>query len=151
MLNHVPVFGTIFGLGLLAFASWRNNDAMKKAALGALVIVALVAVPVYLTGEPAEDVVEALPGVSKAVLEQHESAAVAAFSGILALGIGAFAGLLLCRNGKPVPRWVAITMLLASVVVGGLMAWTAGLGGQVRHSEIRASTGPASTGHVDRD
>ena len=42
MLNHIPVLGTAFGLGLLAFALWRRSDELKKTALGVFVLVALM-------------------------------------------------------------------------------------------------------------
>jgi len=35
-------------------------------------------------------------------------------------------------------KWFATTSLAISLVVAGLMGWTANLGGQVRHTEIRA-------------
>src|SRR5688500_14191615 len=89
MLNHVPVLATAFGLGLLVLAAWRRSDEVKKVALGLFVVGALLAVPVYLTGEPAEDAVEQLPGVSKAIIEQHEDAAAVAFTAIAVLGVAA--------------------------------------------------------------
>ncbi len=88
LLNHLPVLGTLFGLGLLLFGIWRKSTELKKTSLGVLVLVALAAVPVYLTGEPAGDAVESLPGVSKPIMEQHEEAAGFAFTGSLALGGG---------------------------------------------------------------
>jgi len=138
MLNHVPVLGLAFGLGLLAFGVWRKNDVLKKTALTLFVIAAMVAVPVYLTGEPAEDLAKPLPGVSEAILEQHEETAVYAFAGMVAVGILALGGLLRFRAGKLVPASFAWVVLALSLVVSGVMAWTANLGGQVRHSEIRA-------------
>ena len=140
MLNHVPVLGVVFGLGLLTLGLWRKNDLLDKAALSVLVIVALVAVPVYLTGEPAEDVAKPLPGVSTAVLEQHEELAAYAFGGVVAVGALALGGLLWFHSGKPLPIPFVCVVLALSVVVAGVMAWTANLGGQVRHSEIRTGT-----------
>lgn len=61
LLNHLPVVGTICGAGLLAFTLSRRSNDLKRAALGLLVISALVAIPAYLTGEPAEDGVKGLP------------------------------------------------------------------------------------------
>ena len=142
ILNHVPVFGTAFGLGLLVFAIWRKSEELKKTTLGVFVIVALLAVPVYLTGEPAEDGVKSLPGVSKPIIEQHEEAATVAFTSVVVLGVTALAGLLLFRRGKMVPAWYGYVMLAASLIVGGLMVWTANMGGQVRHTEIRSSASP---------
>jgi uncharacterized membrane protein len=150
ILNHVPVLGTAFGLGLLVFGMARKSQELKKAALGVSVIVALLAVPAYLTGEPAEDGVKALSGVAMPVIEQHERAATVAFTGILVLGAAALTGLLLFRSGQQLPSWFGSLMLAASLIVSGLMAWTANLGGQIRHSEIRSGASPsAATGHKD--
>ncbi len=139
IVNHVPVLGTAFGLGLLIFAQWKGLAEVKKAALGVFVIMALLAVPAYLTGEPAEGVVTSLPGVSKDLIEAHEEAATVAFAGVVVLGLGALTGLIVFRGPRLVPGWFGSLMLAASLVVSGLMAWTANLGGQVRHPEVRAS------------
>ncbi len=138
LLNHAPVLGTIFGAGLLVFAVWKKSQEETKAALGFLVVAGLLTVPAYLTGEPAEGVVGSLPGVSQSVIEQHEEAATIAFVAVAVLGVGALIGLVLFRKGKAVPLWFGYVVLAASLLVGGLMAWTANLGGQVRHTEIRS-------------
>jgi len=40
-----------------------------------------------------------------------------------------------------------VLMLAASLIVSGLMAWTANVGGQIRHTEIRSNASPpTSTG-----
>tara|TARA_R110002049_G_scaffold307994_2_gene510514 strand:+ start:188 stop:706 length:519 start_codon:yes stop_codon:yes gene_type:complete len=151
VLNHLPVLGTAFGLGLLAFGIWRQSTELKKTALGIFVLVALMAVPVYLTGEPAEEGVEGLPGVSETIIEQHEEAAGVAFASIGALGVIALIGLLMLRHGKPVPAWFAGLMVIASLTVSGLMAWTANIGGQIRHTEIRTGAVTSAPASKDRD
>jgi hypothetical protein len=138
IINHVPVLGTIFGLGLLAFALWRGSDELKKAALGIFVIIALLTVPTYLTGEPAWHVVNGLPGVSDSVFHQHDDAAGVAFTGSAVLGVLALIGLIWFRGGKPVKKWFSALVLAGAVAVSGLMLWTANLGGQIRHTEIRS-------------
>jgi hypothetical protein len=40
---------------------------------GGFVLTALLALPVYFTGEPAEKVVERLPGVTEPLIEEHEN------------------------------------------------------------------------------
>lgn len=146
MLTHVPVLGTVFGLGLLLFALWRKSDEVKRVALGVFVLATLFAVPVYLTGEPAEDGVKGLPGVTKAVVKDHEEAAEVAFTALVILGVGALAGLVLFRRGRAVPGWYGIGLLVAAFVVGGLLTWTASLGGRVRHTEIRPQAPPSAGG-----
>jgi hypothetical protein len=151
MLNHTPVLGTVFGLGLLTFGIWRKSNELKKTALGVFVLAALMAVPVYLTGEPAEEGVEGLPGVSEAIIEQHEEAAGVAFTCIGAIGVIALLGLLALRHGKTVPAWLTGVMVIASLAASGLMAWTANSGGQIRHTEIRAGAVTTTSAHKDRD
>ena len=146
IVNHAPVLGVVFGLGLLVFALLKRSQELKRAALGVFVIIALLALPAYLTGEPAEGLITSLPGVSKTVIEQHEEAGTVAFIGILILGVGALAGLILFRKGKNVPTWYGAVILVAALVVSGLMAWAANLGGHVRHPEIRAGPSAPVTG-----
>ncbi len=152
VLTHIPVLGTVFALALFVFAIWRGSEEMKKAALGVFVIVALFAVPAYLTGEPSEHTVEALPGVSKAGIDRHEDAALTAFVAMSILGVAALAGLILFRRSMMIPGWYALLIGAASLIVSGLMAWTANLGGQVRHTEIAPGTSPPATvQHHDDD
>ena len=146
ILNHIPVLGTVFGLVLLLFGLWRRSEELKKAALGTFVIVALLGVPAYLTGEPAEEGVKSLPGVMGNIIEQHEEAASVAFTCSVVLGIASLGGLLAFRRGKAVPAWFSAIMVAAAVIVSSVMSWTANLGGQVRHTEIRAGV-PASMGN----
>ena len=135
MLNHVAVLGTAFGLGLVGWALLKKSEELKKVSLGVFVIVALLAIPAYLTGEPAEELVEDLPGVSETFIEQHEEAAQVAFAGVLIVGAAALGGLIFFRRGK---NWLSVIVLVLSLIVFVLMARTANLGGLIRHMEIRA-------------
>ena len=138
ILNHIPVVGLGAAILLLLYAFARRNDDMKKAALIGFVLLALAAIPVYLTGGRAEDRVEHLPGVSEAIIEEHEEAATSSLIAIEILGVLSLAGLVLTRGSKAVPRWLAVTSLAASIVVVAAMIRTANLGGQIRHTEIRS-------------
>ena len=151
VVTHIPVLGTIFALVLFLFALWRKNEAMKKAALGAFVIVALFAVPAYFTGEPSEHRAESLPGVSETVMDRHEDAGLIAFVAISVLGAVALGGLFLFRQGKSVPAWYGLIVVAAAFIVSGLMVWVANLGGQVRHTEIRPETNATAPGKEHKD
>ena len=149
LLNHLPVVGTICGLGLLIFALRRRSNDLTRAALGVLVISALTAIPTYLTGEPAEGAIKELIGNSKQFVEPHQEAAGIALGGILVLGAIALVGLVWFRGERLVPSWFATTVLLGSLIVAGLLGWTANLGGQIHHSEIRPSS--SSQTQIPRD
>ncbi len=136
--NHLPVIGTAFALGLLGFGLWRKSADVTKAALGAFVICSLLALPAYFTGEPAEHAVKRMSGVSQSTIEEHQEAATVALIGIAVLGVMSLTGLIFFRHGKPVPAWPGSIILIAALAVCGLMGWTAMLGGQIRHTEIRS-------------
>lgn len=91
VLNHFPVIGTLIGIALLGLGFASRSDAVKRASLVILLGMAIMTIPVYLTGEPAEERVENAGGVSQPVIEEHEEAAKFAFAamgfaGIIALG-----------------------------------------------------------------
>lgn len=160
LLNHVPVVGAIFGLGLLAWGMLRGRDAVVRAALGALVIAGVAGVATYLSGEPAEEVVEEVAGVSEALIERHEETAIWATGGAVLAGVVALAALAVHR-GRSVSRGFATLVLALALGTSGLMGWTAHLGGQIRHPEIRRGAvavggetspgGELEEGHEDDD
>ena len=133
-LNHIPVWASP-SLALLAAAVfWRNEDAAPCRRV-TLVIVALVAVPVYLSGEGAEEIVEHEPGVSHDVIEEHEEIALVAIIAMEALGLLALAGLVLSRRAAGAPSWMGIGSLVLALAVAGLMGLTAYRGGKINHPE----------------
>ncbi len=139
MLNHVPLFGALTVTILCGLALLRRQQGLARAGLLVAVLTATVGVVVYLTGEPAEELVEDLPGVSEAVLETHEEIALVATVVLGAFGVLALGGLIAFRHG--VTMGFTRALLAASFVPLAAMAYTAYLGGQVRHSEIRPGGG----------
>lgn len=139
LLNHVPVIGTVIALCLLAWAAIRRDDGLARVCLGMLAVLALSAVAVFLTGEPAEEAVEGLAGVSESLVERHEDAARLATIALGALGLLS-AGTLLRFRRRALPAWTAAAFLVLALVPVFAMAWTANLGGRIRHPEIRAET-----------
>jgi len=139
LMNHVPVVGTLFALLLFAAAIFLRETVSTRFALGFSAALALVAVAVYFTGEPAEEAIEKLAGISERTIEQHEEAAQ-----LSTIAISIFGGLALVALGifrkRQMPRWVGAAGLAGTVVLTALMGWTANLGGQIRHSEIRSAS-----------
>jgi hypothetical protein len=91
MLNHLPVMGTLFSLLLLAWSLIRRSAEIQKLALGVALLAGLSSVPAYLTGEPAEEVIEHMAGVDEAYIEEHESMGKFALWCGVALGVVAAA------------------------------------------------------------
>lgn len=146
-MNHFPVMGAIFGALILAWGIFRGNEEVKNLGLAALVVTALVAIPVFLTGEPAEETVEGLPGVLESAIEQHEDFAKLGLTAAIVSGVAGLFSLIYswfrpAQGG--IGRLMAIGTLALSLVTVGMIGWTAKLGGVIRHTEI--SAGGAVTG-----
>jgi hypothetical protein len=149
LLNHVPVLAVPGGLALLLWAATRRNSEVMRVAMAVFIVGAAVAIPVYLTGEPAEETVERI-APADAFVERHEDAAGLALTSAIALGVVAL-GVLAVQRVRP--RFTAHAGVAAgavAVVAFTTLAWTASLGGQIRHTEIRAGSA-APVGAFNRD
>jgi uncharacterized membrane protein len=137
IVNHVPISGMIFALPLLIAAHWRKSPALAAAGLWAVVASGLVAAISYFSGEPAEDAVEKLPGISERLIHAHEEAGEKA---IVLVGITAAIALLalfLSYRKRALPGWAVPTVTAACLASAAILAWTNNLGGQIHHPEIR--------------
>jgi len=144
LLNHVPVVGAALGAVLLVYAVVRRSNEVAKLALALCAALAVITVAVFFTGEPAEEAIEHMPGFSNAIVEPHEELALLSTIAFVGLGVLGLAALAYFRR-RLLPRWVAAAGLALSLTVSGMMAVTANLGGQIRHSEIRAGANLGST------
>src|SRR5262245_14675273 len=115
----------------------RKRMPLRNRADRSFVFTALLALPVYFTGEPAAEVVEHLHGVEESLIEEHEDAALFALLMARATGVVALAGLILFRRAERLPGRIVGAVLVLSLATGGLMGWTANCGGRIRHTEIR--------------
>ena len=147
LLNHIPVVGSGFALALLAWAIFRRSEELKRAALGAVVLVALLTVPAYMTGEPAYegimDIIEATPFDEDPLIEKHENAAGIAFAAAVLAGVVALAGLILGRGGTRLSGRIMMAVFVLTAITLGLMGRAANFGGAIQHAEIRPATAPA--------
>ncbi len=149
LLNHVPVVGTLFALLLFAAAIVRPQTVSIRFALGFSAALAVVGVAVYFTGGAAEEAVENLAGVTERAIEQHEEAAEVSTIAMSLVGALSVIALVIFRKGR-VPPWVGAAGFAGTIVLSGLMGWTANLGGQIRHTEIRSANFQQGGSDVDR-
>jgi hypothetical protein len=141
LVNHIPLFAAICALALLAASFLWAPDVLRRAAFVALMVAALGAMAADLSGDPAEDAIRGFPGVKREVIHTHEEMADKSYFVAGAVGILALVALVKWRR-VPVPRAPSIAALVCAAVVSGMMAYTALLGGRVRHTEVRPGAIP---------
>lgn len=137
-LTHVPVILSLVGLIMLTVAFFVKSPTLTKTSYVLILIAGIAAIPVFFTGEGTEEAIENLPGVSETVIEKHEDVAKLAMISIAVAGFASLAALFSFR-WQIATRVFKVAVLLLAITSGGLMAQTAHLGGQIRHSEIRSS------------
>lgn len=145
LINHFPITGIVFTILLLLAAIVTRSLDLKRASFVAFVLLAFLALPVYFTGEPAEEIIEDLPGVSESIIEEHEDAAVATLVVFEVLGVVGVVGLLAFRRRESIPAWFVWSSFVLLLVGLGFIARTANLGGQIRHIEARPDFQPAES------
>lgn len=147
-LNHLPVMGTAFACMLLGFAMFKEMENFKKLAYVILVFCALATPPVFLSGEGAEEKVEHLQGVSEKAIHEHEEAGETALAAMIALGFLSLGqlGLYLFPNMARLRKRTALVVLIGSGLAFAWLAWTANLGGLIRHGEELGAPASQSQG-----
>jgi hypothetical protein len=146
VLNHIPVFTTAFGLVLLTFAKLGINQTVLRMGLYTLIAGALFAVPAYLTGEPAEDAVEQMVGISDASIDAHEDIALFALASSALLGIAAAAIAYWMHTRTMIARPIVVGLIVLATASASLYTVTAYLGGQIHHTEIASAAAGATGG-----
>lgn len=110
------------------------------------IVAAVLTFPTMQTGEPAEEVVEHIEGVSHDVIHEHEEAGETAAIVAYVLGLMGILSLVGINKQKSWKSMVTTVTLILSLVALGLLTNTAYLGGKVRHSEFYGSET-----HVDHE
>jgi len=145
LLNHFPTIGTIIGVGLFLVGLAAKSNDLKKASLVVFLGIALITLPTYMSGNAAQEVICrgaktaacTDPGVSKALIEKHEGAALLAFIFMEFTGAFAWLGLWQFRRLGRFHGAILAMVALLSAITFGLMAQAANIGGEIRHPEIR--------------
>ncbi|MHA4847695.1 DUF2231 domain-containing protein [Flavitalea antarctica] len=138
-LTHIPVILSLVGFMVLVVALLKRNDILIKTAFYLLLFAGVFAVPVFFSGEGAEETIESLPGMSESVIEKHEEVAKVAFGVVSATAIVSLMGLLLYRQ-LGIRRLIKPFLLILSLATASIMSVVAHLGGQIRHTEIRSGS-----------
>lgn len=144
LVNHFPIIGTLFGLGILISGMLLKNNSVKNTAYILFIVAAVFSAFSMGTGEGAEELVEDIPSIGKQIIHEHEE--IAEKFAIIMYATGLFGLLSLytsIKNHKLAKTISYVTLALA--IFAAVFAKSVGTtGGEIRHTEIRANSGAVS-------
>jgi hypothetical protein len=135
--NHFPILGAFLITALMALSLWKKDKQLLTLTFQMMILIGILTLPAYFTGEPSEELIEHLPGVSESVINKHENAALYGLIVTELLAVAGIVGLILLRRNLEKAFTILKPLLFLGVLDIFLMAWIANLGGEIRHSEIR--------------
>lgn len=145
VVNHFPIIGTIFGLGILIVGILLKNSTVKNTAYLLFIVAAIFAAFIMGTGEGAEELVEDMPSIGKQIIHEHEEMAEKLALVLYALGVVSLAGLYLNIKKHARAKLVSFAAVIVGIIALILAQQTGTTGGEIRHTEIRANTNGLET------
>jgi len=141
MLNHFPLIGFFFSFLILVLGFISKNESYVRAGLFMFVLSGVLSVVTFLTGEPAEKIIEQSSGFSEKLVEAHEEAAELVIWFIGATSLLSAAALYFSFIKKNIPRALVFGIMAVAAISLIDTARTNNLGGKISHPEVR---GPSS-------
>lgn len=150
VLNHVPTVGAVAALGLLLLAFVRRNDHLMHAGLEVIFVIALLTLPVYVSGVAAQYEIRERPEVAVDAIRIHQDVALVGFGVTEFAGFVAWVALWQWRRRGRAARGLVPAVMVLLVLALAVMGRAANLGGEIRHPEIRAAGAAAPAGEPER-
>ena len=140
VVNHFPIIGTIFGLGILISGLFLKNNSVKNTAYVLFIVAAIFGFLSMSTGEGAEEIVEDFPNIGKKIIHEHEELAEKLALVLYALGLISIMGLYLNIKKHAKAKWITFLALIIAIIAVFLGKEVGTSGGEIRHTEIRENT-----------
>jgi uncharacterized membrane protein len=140
MLTHIPIIGIFIGIGIMIYGLLIKNETLLKVSLTLFIIMAILMIPSYFTGEWSKLIIEKKLGVSDKIIQSHESFAVKAVFLMLILMILAIINFIFINKKHTYSNLLTIIILIFSIIIAVVMTKVGDLGGQIRHTEINTAS-----------
>jgi uncharacterized membrane protein len=147
LMSVFPSIGLVFLLGFYATAMVTKNEVMRRSCLVAFGIMAVLAIPIYLSGNGSAEALSGKPKVSQDWMDFHYGWGIAALAILILAGVVAWIELLrtwrgrLSDNALHLVLGLAIVTLLLMIIVGAF-------GWGINHAELQLATQAMKTPQV---
>jgi uncharacterized membrane protein len=136
LVTVFPSVGLLFVLGLYLTGMITNTEQMKRSCLVLFVLLGLIAIPTYISGEHAMEALSKDPKVSEDLMTYHEGWGVVAL-GLLGLtGLAALIGLFRYRSAERLTDNVLHLVLGLALVTLAFMVIVDEMGWDINHHEF---------------
>jgi uncharacterized membrane protein len=137
LVSVFPSFGLVFVLGFYITGFRTDNQGIKRTCLVLFGLLALLAIPTYLSGDGSMALLAKNAKIPKAVMSTHQAWGVAALLALVATGVVAWVEL--WRSGRPghVAKQSFWLVSGLAIVAVGLMIVASGWG--ISHRELQSA------------
>jgi len=139
IVNHLPIFGSILGTLVLAYGLTVKSRHTKIAGYLLLAISAFGAAIAFATGDPAQEIVENIAGISTESIKLHEEAAQISLAIMFILGLSSLAGIYSTYFKTKFKKQITLITLLIGIISFISVSITGYLGGKIRHTEFNTT------------
>jgi len=139
LVNHFPIIGTLFGLGVLITGLLLKNNSVKNTAYFLFVASAIFTAFSMGTGEGAEELVEDLPNIGKQIIHEHEEIAEKFAILMYVTGLLGLLSLYTVVKNHKIAKIVSYITLAFALFAAVLAKSVGTTGGAIRHTEIRVN------------
>lgn len=127
---HFPISLSLVGTGLLGWGLFKKKPVITRAGLVVLLLGGIFAVPTYITGEVAREVLADSPEYARAepMLDHHEDLGLTSLAAFTAIGV--LAGIALAKGAAESEKdkpWGLFVLALATTVIVAVTAWYGGM------------------------
>jgi hypothetical protein len=119
LIGVFPTFGLLCVLGVYIAGLIKNDAGAQRVSLVLLILLGLLAVPVYLSGAASLAELSANPRFARDALNSHYGWGIGALAGLLITGVGAVVALVLSgRKGRTATDALGVVLGLAVITLG---------------------------------
>jgi uncharacterized membrane protein len=138
LVGVFPSFGLLFVLGFYIVGFFTDNNGIKRTCLVLFGLLALLAVPTYLSGDGSMAALSANPKISKVAMNAHYRWGMAALAVLLITGVVAWVEL--WRSGRAGHATKNAFLLVSGLAIVALGLMVMADGWEINHRELQSTT-----------
>jgi len=145
LVSIFPSIGLIFVLGFYVTALVTNDEPTKRSCLLLFVILGLLTIPTYLSGDRSMALLSRDPKISQDLMSAHFGWGVTSLALLALTGAAALIELWRSRHAERLSNDALHLVLGLAIVSLILMAITGEIGWEINHHELRLDAAPERT------